>query len=277
MNKLVWLLSGLGCLLAMGAAHASPEDDRQHVVQAIKDKYPNIKFEDYVHGALAFSPDAKAQYDALMTFPPYEGEIEKGEKLWNTPFKNGKRYADCFPRDGKNVVGNYPMFDDAAKKVMTFEMALNRCRTDNGEAPYKHSDMSTMGLLTAYARTLSDGMKVNVKVEGKDALAAYEAGKRLFHQRRGQLNFACASCHINYAGNVLRTEYLSMAPGQTTHWPAFRGGDYALFTLQRRYAACHQMVRLVPLEMGGEDYNNLEYYHTYLSNGLPLKASVFRK
>jgi len=169
------------------------------------------------------------------------------------------------------------MFDEKTKKVVTFEMALNQCRTANGEAPYKHSDMNTMGLLTAYARTLSDGMRMNIKVEGKDALAAYESGKRFFHQRRGQLNFSCAGCHISNVGNVLRTEYLSMAPGQATHWPAFRGGDYSLFTLQRRYAACNQMVRLVPLEIGGEEYNNLEYYHSYLSNGLPLQASVFRK
>src|SRR5512139_1377555 len=178
MKKLIWVLSCLGCLVVVTNAQATPEDDRLRVVQAVKKKYPDIKFGDYVYGALAFSPDAKAQYDAVMAFPPYDAEIEKGAKLWDTPFKNGKRYADCFPRGGKNVAGNYPMFDNATKKVVTFEMALNQCRTVNGEEPYKNSDMNTMGLLTAYARTLSDGMKMNVKVEGKDALAAYEAGQR---------------------------------------------------------------------------------------------------
>lgn len=276
MKKLILITACLGTLMAANV-QASPEDDRRSVVDAVKQKFPDIKFEDYVHGALAFSADAKSQYDAVMAFPPYDAEIEKGARLWETPFRNGKRYADCFPRGGRNVAGNYPMFDAKSKKVVTFEMALNHCRTANGEEPYKHSDMTAMGVLTAYARTLSDGMKMNIKVEGKDALAAYESGKRFFHQRRGQLNFSCAGCHIGNVGNVLRTEYLSMAPGQATHWPAFRGGDYTLFTLQRRYSACNQMVRLVPLEIGGEEYNNLEYYHSYLSNGLPLKASVFRK
>lgn len=277
MKKLILITTCLGLLALAANVQAAPEDDRLKIVKAVKKKYPEIKFEDYVHGALAFSPDAKAQYEALMAFPPYDAEIEKGAKLWGTPFNNGKRYADCFPREGKNVAGNYPQFDAETKKVVTFEMALNQCRTANGEAPYKQSDMNTMGLLTAYARTLSDGMKMNIKVEGKDALEAYEAGKRFFYQRRGQLNFSCAGCHIGNVGNVLRTEYLSMAPGQATHWPAFRGGDYTVFTLQRRYAACNQMVRFAPLEIGGEEYNNLEYYHSYLSNGLPLKASVFRK
>lgn len=277
MKKQILVMSCLGWLAVAANAHAAPEDDRLRVVNAVQKKFPDIKKADYVYGALAFSADAKSQYDAVMEFPPYEAEIEKGAKLWATPFKNGKRYADCFPRGGKNVAGNYPQFDAATKNVVTFEMALNQCRTANGETAYKHSDMNTMGLLTAYARTLSDGMKMNIKVEGRDALAAYEAGKQFFHQRRGQLNFSCAGCHVSNVGNVLRTEYLSMAPGQATHWPAFRGGDYALFTLQRRYAACNQMVRLVPLEIGGEEYNNLEYYHSYLSNGLPLQASVFRK
>lgn len=276
MNKLIWIMSCLGWLTVAASAQAAPEAHRLEVVKAVQKKYPAIKFEDYVHGALAFSPDAKAQYDAIMVFPPYEAELAKGARLWETPFKNGKRYADCFPRGGKNVAGNYPLFDDVAKKVVTFEMALNQCRMANGEEPYKYSDMSTMGLLTAHARSLSDGMKMNIKVEGEDALAAFEAGQRFFHQRRGQLNFSCAGCHISNVGNILRTEYVSMTPGQTTHWPVFRSGEN-LFTLQRRYAACNQMVRLTPLEIGGEEYNNLEYYHSYLSNGLPLQASVFRK
>lgn len=277
MKKQILVMVCLGWMAAETTAHATPEDDRMRAIKAVQKKFPDIKSADYVHGALAFSADAKSQYDAVMEFPPYDAEIEKGAKLWATPFKNGKRYADCFPRGGKNVAGNYPQFDAATKKVVTFEMVLNQCRTANGETAYKHSDMSTMGLLTAYARTLSDGMKMNIKVEGPDALAAYESGKQFFHQRRGQLNFSCAGCHMSNVGNVLRTEYLSMAPGQATHWPAFRGGDYGLFTLQRRYAACNQMVRLVPFEIGGEEYNNLEYYHSYLSNGLPLQASVFRK
>lgn len=278
MKRATWMLSCLGMLVfSANALSVSPEQERLNRVQAVQKKYPDIKFEDYVYGALAFSADAKAQYENMMAFPPFESEIDKGRKLWETPFNNGKRYADCFPEGGSNVAGNYPYYDKTMKKVVTFEMALNQCRTNNGEAPYKQADMNTMGLLTAYARTLSDGMLMNIKVKGSDALAAFESGRRFFYQRRGQLNFSCASCHVDHVGEILRTEYLSMLPGQATHWPAFRGGDYTLFTLQRRYSACNQLVRSVPMEIGGEEYNNLEYFHSYLSNGLPLKSSVFRK
>ena len=119
--------------------------------------------------------------------------------MWDTPFKNGKKYADCFPNGGKNVAGNYPYFDDKAGKVVTFEMAINACRVQNGEDAFKYNDMKTIGVLTAYARTLSDGMAMNIKVDGSAATAAYEAGKKQFYSRRGQLNFSCATCHaVNY-------------------------------------------------------------------------------
>jgi len=68
-----------------------PEQERLNRVQAVQQKYPDIKFEDYVHGALAFSADAKAQYENMMAFPPFESEIDKGRQLWETQFNNGKR------------------------------------------------------------------------------------------------------------------------------------------------------------------------------------------
>jgi sulfur-oxidizing protein SoxA len=59
-------------------------------------------------------------------------------------------------------------------------------------------------------------------------------------------------------------------------WPVFRGGDQ-LVTLQKRYEICHQYVRHVPDKAGSTRYDNLEYFHAYLSNGLVMRASVFRK
>jgi hypothetical protein len=33
------------------------------------------------------------------------------------------------------------------------------------------------------------------------ALAAYQNGEKYFYARRGQLNFSCASCHVQAAGD----------------------------------------------------------------------------
>ncbi len=276
MNKLLTGLLGLGVLVSSFNVLATPEQDRQALIKYYTQKYPNVKIDDYVYGALAFDADSKAQYESIMEFPPYESVIEAGRKMWETPFKNGKRYADCFPNGGKQIAGNYPMFDEAKGKVVTLQDALNNCRVANGEEAYKLNDMKTMGTLTSYMRTLSDGMLMNVKVEGPKAMAAYEAGKKTFFSRKGQLNFACANCHVQNGGTRLRSELISPVIGHAVHWPVFRGGDN-LVTLQQRYTGCFTQVRAVPPPQGGETMNNLEYFHSALSNGLPLKASVFRK
>ena len=268
--------------LLLGCAHnaptadrSSPEADRIALIDHYKQIFPDIKFEDYIYGALAMNPDAKSQYDSFMEFPSYSIDLDKGKKMWETPFKNGKQYSSCFPNGGKNVAGDYPQFDNAANRVVTFEDAINACLKANGEGELKYAG-EEMGLLTAYARSLSDGMKVNVKVEGAGALAAYEKGKKYYETRNGQLNFSCKSCHVQSAGKFIRSDQLSMMIGQASHWPEFRGGT-DIVTLQGRFKQCEKNVRAKPKEANSEEYNNLEYYLTYMSNGLPMQTPVFRK
>jgi len=275
---LTFIMAGL----LLGCAHKGPSADRTDpaadrtaLINEYKQTFPGIKFEDYKYGALAMNPDAMSQYNSFMEFPSYAIDLDKGKKMWETPFKNGKQFSSCFPNGGKNVAGNYPYFDNAANRVVTFENAINACLKANGEAELKYGD-SDMGLLSAYARSLSDGMKVNVKVEGAGALAAYENGKKYYATRNGQLNFSCKSCHVQSAGKFIRSDQLSMMIGQASHWPEFRGGT-DIVTLQGRFKQCEKNVRAKPKEANSEEYNNLEYYLTYMSNELPMQTPVFRK
>ncbi len=263
-------------LSATVACEAAPEDDRIAFLRVYEERFPGIAVEQYVNGALMVSPDALAQFDSIMEFPPFQADLDRGKLLWETPFANGKTYASCFPDGGRNVAGHYPRFDPAAGKVTTFEMALNACREANGESPYRYGDRATMGVLTAHARSLSDGMQMDIKVEGKEAHARYEEGKRFYYRRIGQLNFTCASCHLGQAGRILRTEVISPTVGQATHWPVFRAGDN-LNTLHLRLRRCMEQMRASPFAAGSEEFNNLEYFLSYQSNGLPLRASVYRK
>ncbi|MDE2259650.1 MAG: sulfur oxidation c-type cytochrome SoxA [Betaproteobacteria bacterium] len=266
----------VGLLLGINvAASASPAEDRSALIKKYKETFPDIKFENYIYGALAMNPDAKSQYDEIMAFPPYSIDMGKGQKMWEKPFKNGKKFSSCFPNGGKNVAGNYPYFDNVTNRVVTFENAINACLRANGEKELKYGE-SEMGLLTAYAKSLSDGMKVNVKVEGAGALVAYEKGKAYYYTRGGQLNFACSSCHIDNAGKFIRSDQLSMMIGQASHWPEFRAGT-DIVTLQKRFMQCNRNTRETPKEADSEEYNNLEYFLTYMSNGLPMQTPVFRK
>jgi len=269
-------MAGIALTCAAGPSHASPEQDRATFIALYREKFPTVPLENYVDGALMLSSDARKQFDSIMEFPPFQGDLDNGKKLWDTPFRNGKTFSVCFTSGGRNVAGNYPYYDAGGDRVVTFEMEINRCLRDNGEEEFKYGDKATMGIITAYARTLSDGMQVNVRVEGEGALAKYERGKTLYFTRMGQYNFACASCHMVNAGKILRTEILSPAVGQTTHWPVFRGGDN-LNTLHMRYRRCMEQMRASAFPAGSEELNNLEYFHSYLSNGLSMRASVYRK
>ncbi|CAN0217637.1 unnamed protein product, partial [Phaeothamnion confervicola] len=269
-------LAALATGSTAGQVPASPEQDRTAFIALYQEKFPSVPLDEYVNGALMLSSDAKSQFDSIMEFPPFQGDIDRGKALWEKPFGNGRNFAGCFANGGRDVAGNYPYYATTLDRVITFEMDINRCLRDNGETEFKFGNKATMGAITAYARTLSDGMRVNVRVPDGGALKKYEQGKKLYFTRMGQYNFACASCHMVNAGKILRTEILSPAVGQTTHWPVFRGGDN-LNTLHMRYRRCMEQMRAVPFAAGSEELNNLEYFHSYLSNGLPMRASVYRK
>ena len=273
-RKLTFILATL-LLGACIGTKAGPLEDRNDLINRYKQIFPDIKFEDYVYGALSMNAGAKSQYDDIMAFPPYSIDLDKGKKEWESPFKNGKQFSSCFPDSGKNVAGIYPYYDDAAGRVVTFENAINACLKTNGEQELSYGE-SEMGLLTAYARSLSDGMKINVKVEGAGALAAYEKGKSYYYTRRGQLNYSCASCHVNNAGKFLRGDQLSMMIGQASHWPEFLAGT-DIVTLQKRFMQCNKNTREMPLKANSEEYNDLEYFLTYMSNGLRMQSPVYRK
>ena len=275
MRPLLALFALLAATLLHGAG-LDPEAERQRLVAMFTARFPGVPLEDYVYGAMIANPDARAQYEQIMEFPPFLGDIEAGRRIWETPFRNGRRFADCFPNGGHDVLGNYPYYDAQTRRVVTFEAALNRCLKTHGEPEMAYGEHTPMGVLSAYARTLSNGMKMNVRVDSPQARERFEAGRDLFFRRIGQLNAACAGCHLYNAGNTMRMEIISPALGHATHWPIFRGGE-ELMTFQGRFKRCMEQMRAAPYGYDSQEWNDLEYFLSYLSNGVPLQASVMRK
>ena len=144
-----------------------------------------------------------------------------------------------------------------------------------------------MAAISAYMAYTSRGKPQNVVIPNDPrALAAYEDGKTTFYAKRGQLNFACADCHVYNAGMMVRGNLLSAGLGQTSHFPAWRrkwagagttGGTKGFGTIQRRYTGCNKQVRAAPLKAQSEAYNNLEFFHTYMSNGIKLNGPAVRQ
>ena len=271
-------LSLLGGLAAM-PAHASPQDDLKKFRAYFFKKFPGVKLQDFGNGIYAIDATRRFEWEEMEEFPAYEEGLEKGEALF-------KKYglAKCFKNGGIGIKQNYPYFDTKSGKVRTLEQDINACVVKNGhkKLKWKKGDLPAIG---AYMNRTSNGKKQNVVVPNDPrALAAYNDGKTTFYAKRGQLNFACADCHVYNAGMMARGNLLSPGLGQTSHFPVWRrkwtkgkGGTKGFGTIQRRYGGCNKQVRAKPLKAQSTVYNNLEYFHTYMSNGIKLNGPAIRQ
>ena len=249
-----------------------PKADQQAFQNHFKKTFPKVKWEDFVNGPYSMDEGLHKQWQAKEEFPPYEFAVEKGKQMFNTPFKNGKSYADCFANKGIGIRQNYPMFDAKRGQVITLEVAVNECRETNGEKPYdyKKDDMAS---ITAYMAFTSRGKAMDIKIPNDPrALAAYTKGKEYFYTRRGQLNFSCASCHVQNPGNHIRTEVLAPALGIMNAMPIYRSAWGGMGTTSRRITSCNSQVRATPLKPNDPLYRDLEYFLSYMANGLPISG-----
>lgn len=236
------------------------------------DRFPKVPLDDFVNGPYSMDEGLRKQWQAIEEFPPYDFAVDKGKEMFATPFANGKTYGDCFPEKGIGIRQNYPIFDAKSGQVLTLELALNECRETNGEKPLSYTG-DDMAALTAYMAFTSRGKRFDIKIpEDPRALAAYRKGEEYFYTRRGQLNFSCASCHVQAAGNHIRTEVLAPALGIMAAMPIYRSEWGSMGTISRRLTSCNSQVRAVPLPPQDENYRDVEYFLSYMSNGLPISG-----
>jgi L-cysteine S-thiosulfotransferase len=274
MHRAISIMIAFLALAAARPAAAAGAVDPAADFKAFRDyftqKFPDVRLDDFVNGPYSMDADLRKQWESIDDFPPYDFAVDRGKQMFATPFANGKSYGDCFPNNGIGVRQNYPYFDTKAGEVITLELALNRCREANGEAPYSYVK-DEMASLTAYMAFTSRGKAFDIKIpDDPRALAAYQNGERYFYTRRGQLNFSCASCHVQNPGNHIRTEVLAPALGILAAMPIYRSEWNGMGTISRRFVTCNSQVRGVPLAPQDEDYRDVEYFLSYMSNGLPI-------
>ncbi|MBI3873937.1 MAG: hypothetical protein HY307_02860 [Arcobacter sp.] len=171
--------------LSASAFNEQAEKDRKAVIQYFETKFEDaeknrdkffpystddeiknvfekgVKHQSFGIGSYSYNKRSKAQYltfkDGIM---PYEESIEKGEKLYNKAFANGKSLATCFPDP---VVGHlYPKFDVEKKEVVSITNAINNCVRANGEKEWntKDGDMAKVEAFYFMAY-MSNGMKID--------------------------------------------------------------------------------------------------------------------
>ena len=267
------------CLLP-SAPHAqsaaTPEQQRQALIQALQKRLPGSNPNDWVLGV--DNPSAGVQAIPLNADNATNSAdiLAIGKKTWDKKFRNGKLFANCFPNAGKRVAAAYPQFDSKARQVVTVDMALNRCLALHGEPEIDIANTNVMGPLNAYFKSLSDGQRLTVRVGSVQAREKFDSGRALFQRRIGQQDYACASCHVLKAGTTFGQQGLSAAVGQAVTWPRLQPGGRVL-VLQMQFQQCMQRSGAEPFALGSEELNNLEYYHAFVSNGLPMRALAVKR
>jgi len=268
----------LACAGWFSLALAGPEEDREAFVRFFEARFPDVRFAEYANGIYAIDEGARAQWREIEEFPPYEFAIEQGEAAWLAGPGKGGDYGGCFGENVTEIRGRYPRYDADSGKVETLPTAINRCREKLGAEPLAY-DSEEMISLAAYLAYQARGRQVAVTVpaEQPGALEAYEAGKRFYYSKRGQLNFACSDCHVTSVGQYVRADRLSASLGHPTHFPVYRSKLGGMISLHQRFSGCVRDVRARPFELQSEEFRNLEYFLSYMSNGLAINGPGARK
>jgi sulfur-oxidizing protein SoxA len=83
------LAATVGLGFAIGVS-AGPVEDQAAFQKYFENRFPNTPTADFANGVYSILPEARAQWESIEEFPPYELAIENGEKLYHSKFANGK-------------------------------------------------------------------------------------------------------------------------------------------------------------------------------------------
>jgi sulfur-oxidizing protein SoxA len=222
------------------------------------------------------APDTKAIQDDDTANPGMLWVLD-GEALWKK--KSGaadKACADCHD-DARNtmkgVAARHPAFDKTLGRPVSLEQRINLCRAQHQEAPPLAYESHDLLALSAFVAEQSRG--VAISSPGDPELGAFVAnGRKLFMQRQGQLNLACANCHDDNWDKHLAGSAVTQA--HPTGYPMYRLEWQTLGSLQRRMRACMTGIRAQAYDFGAPEWVDLELYLMSRAAGMPIETPAVR-
>lgn len=272
------MLLALSASMMSGAAFAEP-DDNKLVVEGealVTDlKAPEESPLDHIYSGWRFR---STETQALQTddfenpaFAAVENAIAEFEKVDG---EAGKSCASCHSiSDFKGLRAQLPRWNEELGKPETLEMIINRSRTKHMKAePWKWEAKEMLGM-TAYVGLQARGTPVDVQTDGPMAEWA-EMGKELYYKKVGQLDMACAQCHENNYGNMIRADHLSQ--GQINGFPVYRLKWGGLGSIHRRFKGCMDNIRATPYKRGSDEFIALELYVASRGEGLSVETPAVR-
>jgi len=212
-----------------------------------------------------------AQKSAVQSIEEYRAMLQdgnpadlfeaKGEDLWKQ--KRGPKAVSleqCDLGKGPGVVKGafteLPRFFADTKRVQDLESRLLSCMetlqgfnaADIAKTPFDKGEQKTLTALATWISAESKGMKFNVSQTHPEERTFYEVGKRLFFQRGGPHDFACASCHGQDEKRIRLQDLpnLTKNPGDGVGfaaWPAYRVSNGQMWGMQQRLNDCYRQQR----------------------------------
>lgn len=144
----------------------------------------------------------------------------------------------------------------------------------------KDSDMEA---LVSFIGSKSNGVKMNVPLTHASERETYKVGEYIFHRRGGPLDFSCATCHSDEGKRIRLQELPNMTdPKQVqmvvgTGWPAYRGTQASVRTMQHRLYDCNWQMRMPDLGYASDMSVALTSYLNARGNGAVIQLPGVRR
>jgi sulfur-oxidizing protein SoxA len=236
----------------------------------------DVPFDEVYSGWRFRTPETQAlQLDDFEN--PAFIHVETGQELWSkVEGREGKSCESCHQDASETMKGvraAMPKWHEEAGKPLTLEQHINYCREKRmGAEPWKWESAKMLGM-TAYIGLQSRGMPVKVQTDGP-MKPWLERGKKLYYTPVGQLDMACAGCHEDHYGKMIRADHLSQ--GMSNGFPTYRLKWQGLGSLHRRFKGCMSNIRAEPYKVGGDEFVALELYLAHRGQGLSVETPSVR-
>ncbi len=221
------------------------------------------------------SPATRAMQDDDTANPGFLW-VQQGEAIWRERTGTAARScADCHgdPAGMRGVAARYPAYDARLGRPLTLEQRINLSRTvDQGAAAFPPESDALLAINT-FIGLQSRGLPVAVTSDGP-ARPFYEAGRRLFETRMGQLNLSCQQCHDGLAGQRLAGALIPQ--GHANGYPLYRLEWQGMGSLYRRIRNCLTGVRAEPFAWDDPALVDLELFLGVRDTGLKVETPAVR-
>jgi sulfur-oxidizing protein SoxA len=223
--------------------------------------------------------------------------VERGQRLFHE--KRGPKHASLEACDlglgpGKleGAFAQLPRYFADTDKVQDLESRLMTCMvTLQG---FKAEDIvktrfgtldrdSDMEALVSFIGSKSNGMKMNAPLAHPKEREVYKAGEYLFNRRSGPLDFACVTCHGEDGKRIRLQDLPNMTDPKevqtvvSTGWPAYRGTQATVRTMQHRLYDCNWQMRLPDLGYTSEMSIALTSYLNHKAEGGVIQLPGVRR